>query len=175
MSEANDDLSRPADPTLLTPAQTGEMLRKMAGDEKGRPQPSNTFDMTREEAGKALDAMAKTQLKQADDPVAAAIAGQVYPDEMHTSPLDSTTLPPLKLASFADALRENGFDDRAVECVLREQAVTVAEREQAKIRKAELQADPEWVKRFLGGDVKARHDMVALTYLATSTAVAEAK
>jgi hypothetical protein len=50
-------------------------------------------------------------------------------------------------------------------CVLREQAVTAAEREQAKIRKAEMIADPEWVKRFLGGDVKARHDMVALTYL----------
>jgi hypothetical protein len=174
MSEATDDLSRPADPTLLTPAQAGEMLRKMAGDEKGRPQPSNTFDMTREEAGKALDAMAKTQLKQADDPVAAAIAGQVYPDEMHTSPLGSTTLPPMKMAEFAGALRENGFDDRAVECVLREQKVTTAEREAARIRRAELLADPEWSARYLKGDVKARHDMVALTYL-TTAAVVEAK
>jgi hypothetical protein len=40
-----------------------------------------------------------------------------------------------------------------------------SKREQAKIRKAEMIADPDWVKRFLGGDVKARHDMVALTYL----------
>jgi len=168
MSGANDDLTTPADVSLITPQQAGEMLRRMSGNEPSRPMPSNVSDMTREEAGKALDAMAKAQLKQAADPVAAAIAGQVYPDEMHTSPLDSTTLPPMKLAEFAGALRESGFDDRAVECVLREQKVSAAEREQAGIRKAELLADPIWSARFLAGDVKARHDMVALIYLTTA-------
>jgi hypothetical protein len=172
MSEANKDLTAPVDASLLTPAQAGEMLQRMAGEPSGkRPLPNDPHAMTREEAGRALEQLGKQPLPTAD-PIADAIAGRAQPDMMHTSLPGSTTLPPMKLADFAGALRENGFDNTAVEFVLREKTVTAAEREWAGIKKAELLADPAWAARYLNGDVKARHDMMALTYM-TSAETAE--
>jgi hypothetical protein len=159
-----DDLTAPPDISLLTPTRAGELLQRMSGNAQGRPMPTNVSDMTKAEAGRALDAMAKAPLQQVD-PVADAIAGFTRPDEMHASPLGSTTLPPLKLADFAGALRESGFNDTGVEFILRDKPVTAADVEMAKLRKAELMADPVWVAAYLNGNVKARHDMAAWNYI----------
>jgi hypothetical protein len=152
----NDDLTAPADVSQLTPAQAGEMLRRMSGDPGKRPLPTDPHQMTREEAGKALERMAKTPLPSVD-PVGDAIAGKLQNDVMVTSTPESPMLSPYKLNETVNALREIGFPDAGIRRIIEGTKTSAEEVAWARVEKDRAISDPEFVKRYLGGNRKERH------------------
>ncbi len=85
---------------------------------------------------------------------------------MATSTIDSPTLSPHKLAETVTMLRDDlALDDTATEFILRDLRVTEENVAQARLDKATLLGDKDWVRRFLDGDVRARGLMAKLDYV----------
>jgi hypothetical protein len=153
---------RQPDWSSISPAQATELLKGLTEDYY-KTNPDAQPD-TPAEAGQALAAMAKKPLPSVD-PVGDAIARKLRNDVMVTSTPESPMLSPHKLALTVDALRESGFPDSGVEFILRDKMVTAADKEWARGEKDRLLADAEFVKRYLGGNLRDRHWMAGLTYI----------